>query len=381
MSSAMVRTRRRKDGSGMLLRSVLALLMLVPVGALFLQAWTSTADSRSTATAERHGIAYLQSLNHLTTALTTTQSAAVTGQAAPSDAVLRAVSAVGEADQRYGDELRTHARWFELRTSIEALPNQAHDPTAAYQAYTDVTGLLLALYAKVRQTSHLIHDSDVDISLLKDSSAEQLPETIVAAGRLSDLLVLAPTRPAQEQLGTVVELAMAWQAVTGPAGSLTDGIRDVAEDARDRAFGGELLAPMDQFQQSINHLSATAATLLHPEQLASQAPAVVSAAVTVQSTAASLASAMLDQLHVLITQRVGELDDDRRLAVGSAVLAGLLLVLLLAVSAAGRGRARSLASATQVDMARTSAPDVDLARRPGPVPGFATTGSRRSGAR
>lgn len=379
MSSGMVRARRRKDSRRMLLRSLLALLMLVPVGALFLQAWTSTAGNRSTATAERHGIAYLQSLNYLTMALMTAQSAAVTGRAAPSDAVLRAVSAVNEADQRYGDGLRTHARWYELRSRIEALPNQAHDPTAAYQAYTEVTGPLLAFYAKVRQTSHLIHDSDVDISFLKDSSAEQLPETIVAAGRLSDLLVLAPTRPAKEQLGAVVELAMAWQAVAGPAGSLTDGIRHVVEDTGDRAFGGELLAPMDRFQQSLNHLSATAATLLRPEQLASQAPAVVSAAVTVQSTAASLASATLDQLHALITQRVGGLDDDRRLAVGSAV-AALLLVLPLAVRA-GRDRARPLTSATQVDMARTSAPDVGLARRPGPVQGSAATGSRRSGAR
>ena len=94
-----------------------------------------------------------------------------------------------------------------MRAKLEALRGRsATDPEAAYTAYGEVADLLLALHRKVRESSGLVRDPDADSFFLQDSAGQELPEAVVAAGRLADLGTLVSRRPAAEQPRGLMEL-------------------------------------------------------------------------------------------------------------------------------------------------------------------------------
>jgi hypothetical protein len=372
MTVAAQRARRWPNALGAALPPLLAMALVVPVAVLFLQSRQTTDEDRSFALKERHGAEYLQSLGQVTIALADAQSAAVTGRAAPPEALTRAVEATSAIDTRLGGELRSRERWASLRAKIEAL--RGSSPTGAdpaFAAYSEVTDLLLALNGKVRETSGLARDPAADSYHLQDSATEELPEALVAMGRLADLAALAPTRRAADRVRTIADLSAARAAVASPAGDLVEDLLAAVERTESRSLGSKLLGQLDGYQRSVEALAAASALTPPataptgttgteqtdpprgttgkpgtPEKATTDSGVTVNAAgiaaarLSAQASATELSKIIYSELDELLAARVDDLDGQRRLALGATGLA-VLLILALAAGSIARTRRRT----------------------------------------
>jgi hypothetical protein len=313
------------------LRALPAVAILVPVLVLFLQDWRFVGQQVSFATQERHGIAYLQSLVPVETALTDAGSAAVADQSVPRDALVRAVAAHAAVDDRLGSELRTRDRWSELRAKIEALPNRAAtSASAVYTAYAEATDLILALFDKVRQNSQLIRDPDADAYYLEDGAAQELAEAVVAAGRYTDLAVMILARPPAEQASMVVDLTSERDSLASNARDLADDVRLAVDNTASRTLGSNLLNRLDRFQRSIDSLIPST-SLLQGRTIAANPAQVARARGETQAAASELSAAILGGIDALLVARLNSLNSERAFAAGALALAILLSLVPLAV--------------------------------------------------
>ncbi|MCM0678502.1 hypothetical protein NCC78_28075 [Micromonospora phytophila] len=337
------RVRRRHWAAARALPLLLLVALLAPVAFLFAQTWQLTADDRDLATRERMGVEYLRALAPVTDALVDAQSAAVTGRPASGEALSRAVEAAASVDARIGGELRSQERWAGLRAKIEALGDRGpNNPEAAFAAYGEVTDLLLALHRKVRETSGLVRDPGSDSFFLQDGVGKDLPEAVVAAGRLADLTALAGRRPAADGPRTVAELAALRVAALAPAGDLVTDLRAAVDSSESTDLGPSVLTPLDTYQRAVEALAAYSAPtnatgVVDPAQLAA-------ARLNAQSAARQLQPVILGELDALLAERLDDLDRDRWLAVGTAALTVLLWTALAGVWFAAARRARQRAA-------------------------------------
>ncbi|MEQ4302607.1 hypothetical protein ABNF97_14610 [Plantactinospora sp. B6F1] len=325
------RSRRAPNRTGTALRVLLAIALLLPAGVLFSAAWRSNDDRLTVAGRERHGVEYLRSLGHVTLALVDAQSGAVAGRAAAAAALRSAVEQTSGIDVRYGAELRTSERWAGLRAKIEALPDRPPaDPQDAWTVYTETTDLLLALYAKVRESSGLIRDPESDSYHLQDAVAEELPEALVAAGRLADRAVLAADRSGGDRARAASELALGRAAVLSPAADLVENLRAAVENTASRTLGGNLLSRLDGYQRAVEDLAALTRDSAAPNPIQ-----VGAARASAQLAGSGLATIILTELDILLRERIDGLTGERRIVVGALVLAVLLVLALAALSALG----------------------------------------------
>lgn len=302
--------------------------VLVAVAILFAQSWSGLSERHASAERERQGVEYLRSLNQVMMALIDMQTAAAAGRTVSRDELNHAVEGATSVDARLGEALRTRERWDGVRAKIEALPERglSRPPQDVYDAYTETGSLLLALYGKVRESSGLSRDPDADAYHLQDSAAEELPEALIAAGRLAALSRLASTRGADDQIRTAVELNAARSAVLEPAEDLVEGLQAAVDNTTSRRLSGNLLRHLDAYQQAMEALTAAAGDDRpggpDPEQ-------VEAARSTTQGAAAKLVEVLLAELDALIVTRLDGLTGQRRLA-GATAAAALLLGLVLA---------------------------------------------------
>lgn len=314
------------------MRGLLALAILVPVVVLFLQVRQTTHEKLTFGRLERHGIEYLQALAQVTTALTNAQSSAITGRAPTGDTLTRAVDNAAAVDQRYGDELRSHDRWAGVRGKIEVLPSQSlANPIAVFNAYSEASSLLLALYGHIRDTSQLVRDPDADSYYLEDGVVEQLPQAIVSAGQLADLIVLAPLRQESDRAQTVAELIAARAAMTGPTANLTGDLQSAVDGTESRTLSGNLLSRLDIFQQRMDTLAAVG-TPPTGNQQGADARKVTTAWADMQQAASELTGTLLLELDTLISKRIDGINGKQRLSIAMLVLATLLAFTPLAVT-------------------------------------------------
>lgn len=323
-----------------LLRPLLVFALLIPVGVLFGQAWQGQSDRLEFAARERQGIEYLTTLGQVTTALTDAQSAAVAGRPVDRAAVTRAVDAASAVDDRLGEELRTSERWSGLRVKIEALSSvPAGDKARVYDAYGEVTDLLLALYGKVRENSQLIRDPEADTYFLQDGAAEELPESVIAAGRFADLVVLAAARPAAERTAAIADLNAARGAVLDPAADLADGLQSAVDSTESRTLGANLLSRLDRFRRSMDGLATSAGSLDGRSPLPA-ADRLNPARIEVQSAASELSNAILAELDVLIADRQSSIRTERVVSLVTLVVAVLGCAAPTVLALTGRRRRR-----------------------------------------
>ncbi|MFF3864399.1 hypothetical protein [Micromonospora sp. NPDC001898] len=325
---------RRPALPGRVLPLLLVVALLVPVAFLFAQQRRLTGDDRGLAVRERMGVEYLRALGPVTLALVDAQSAAVAGRTASGEALNRAVQDAASVDTRIGDQLRTHDRWTGLRAKLEALPDrELTDPEAAFVAYGEVTDLLLALHRKVREGSGLMRDPQSDSFFLQDAVSEELPEALVTAGRLADLATLAARRPAAERIRTGPELAGLRVAALTPATDLVADLRAAVDSTESTKLGANVLTPLDNYQRAVERLAALSAPT--GQAGTEDAPGLggltelTAARNNAQSAARQLQPVILDELDVLLRERVDRLDRERWLA-GAALGAAVLLVAALA---------------------------------------------------
>ncbi|MEV6812891.1 hypothetical protein [Micromonospora sp. NPDC051296] len=331
------RVRRRPRTSGRLLPLLLATVLLLPVAFLVGQAHRLVDTDRRVVEQERLGVEYLRALGPVTEALVDAQSAAVTGQPLPRDILDRAVEQVTAVDVRIGGELSTSERWAGLRAKLEALPDRSlADPEAAFAAYGEVTDLLLALHGKVRETSGLIRDSGAASYFLQDGVGEEMPEAMVAAGRLTDLAVLIERRPAADRVRSLSELATLRFAALQPANDLVNNLRAVVDSTESADLGTSVLTPFDAYQRAVEAMA------IH-SQLTDRTGTVditrLSAARTeAQRAAKQLQPVLLDEIDRLLVERIDQMDRDTLRILGAGGLAGLLLIALAASGWVSRPR-------------------------------------------
>lgn len=332
------RVRRRPSVPGRALPLLLLVALLAPLAVLCSQTTRLTGDDHDLAVRERLGVRYLRALAPLTDALVAAQSAAVAGRPVPREALAAAVGQATTVDAAVGEDLRAHERWDGLRARLEALPGrELAGPEAAYQAYGEVTDLLLALHRKVRESSGLIRDPRSDSFFLQDAIGGDLPEAMVAAGRLADLATLAARRPATERERTAAELAELRVDALGPATDLIADLRSAVDHSESTDLGPNVLTPLDTYQRSVEALDANSA----PAKVSADPGRLGAARLAAQSAAAQLRPVILDQLDALLTDRLDRIDRDRALAdtslgVAAVLLVGLAVVLLNALRRARR---------------------------------------------
>jgi hypothetical protein len=335
MTSLAQRLRRWPNAPGIALRLVLPVLLLVPVGALTFQSWQAIDEKRAFAERERQGIEYLRALRQVTVALVDAQSAEVANRTADHESLDRAIEAAASVDNRLGDTLRSRERWAGVRAKIEALPERGlADPEEVYASYGEVTDLLLALHGKVRETSGMIRDPEADSYHLQDSAAEELPEALVAAGRLADLAVLATNRPAADRVRTLTELAAAQSTVFEPVEDLVEGLQAAINNTKSRRLSGNLLSRLSAYQQTVDALSA--ASLLSGTDDTPDSTRIATARTSAQIAAVELSKTMLDELDILIETRIDALGSDRLVTVLTGGIAILIILGLVALTLGGR---------------------------------------------
>ncbi|SCE86018.1 hypothetical protein [Micromonospora chokoriensis] len=368
------RARRRPSTMGRLLPLLLIGALLAPVGLLVTFAWQQTSDDRSLAARERLGVQYLTALAGVTDALVEAQSATVNGRPVAREALDRAVEEAAAVDARIGVELLSQERWAGVRAKLEALRGRsASDPESAYTAYGEATDLLLALHRKVRESSGLVRDPVADSFFLQDSAGQELPEAVVAAGRLADLSALISRRPAAEQARGLMELSGLRVAALTPAGDLVDNLRSAVDGSESTDLGANVLTPLDTYQRSVEALAAYSIPargtgVVDQAQLAA-------AALNTHRSARQLQPVILTELDALLVERIDELDRDRWSIVAAGVVAVLLLGWLAAllVNAAARARRRAALAANHTESTDTPVPNdpwqpaVNEPRGPQPV--------------
>ncbi|MEU1239198.1 hypothetical protein ABZ388_02425 [Micromonospora parva] len=348
------RARRRPSMLGRLLPLLLIGALLAPLGLLATSNWGRITDDRDFAARERLGVQYLSALAAVTDALVEAQSNAVNGRPAAREALDNAVEEAAAVDARIGGELLSQERWAGVRAKLEALRGRsATDPEAAYTAYGEVADLLLALHRKVRESSGLVRDPEADSFFLQDSAGEELPEAVVAAGRLADLGVLVSRRPAAQQPRGLMELSGVRVSALTPATDVVDNLRSAVDGSESTDLGANVLTPLDTYQRSVEALAGYSlpdkdSGVVSPGQLSA-------AALNSHRSARQLQPVILTELDALLVERIDRLNRDRWLTAGAAVVAALLLGWLAAlqVAAGRRARRRAALAATHAEGADT----------------------------
>mgnify|MGYP003471704811 CR=1 FL=1 len=309
-----------------LVRPVLALVLLVPVVTLFGMSWQSNGDSERYADHERHGVSYINALISVELALAESQTSNMTGRSVETAAqpLVRAIQTAAAADAKYGDELRTHERWAELRTKIESLSTSNTEAVAAYSAAEETAELLLALIEKVRTSSGLIRDPSADTYYLQDAAAQELPEAIVASSRLVGLAMLTVLQPATQD-ALLGDLLSSRAALASNVVDLADDVRQTVDTTDSKALGGNLLAPLDRFRQAVDSLMP-AATALRGRTLVINPAEVGQSWEAARSAAGTLSMVMLSETDSLLADRLVSLGQRTRNAILVLVAAVLLAV-------------------------------------------------------
>jgi hypothetical protein len=377
--------RRWAGGWAPVVGAALALVLLVPIGMLFVSHWRDLDDRVSVATHERHGVEYIAALGELTVALADAQSAAINGRAIPRHAVAGAVEATAEVDARLGEMHRVAQRWAQLRGVIDELTAQeSADPRTAYAAYGEAMDLLLDLHHKLRETSGLIRDADPDTYYLQDGAGEELPETVVAASRLVDLVAISaaeaaeaaeaaaqaqtqqgeetgqeeqsqpgeeaqqpPGDPAEQpspeqsalaqQAAGVAAISVARVAVAGPADDLANNIQAALDNTASRTLSSNVLSAFDRFLQAKDTLLLELAPGADPAGV--DLARLDRIRVDMQAAATDLFHALLGEMDALLASRIDELRQRQWTAAGAAAVAALLAVGAAWASLAGGRRA------------------------------------------
>lgn len=306
------------------------IILLAPLTLLLLSVSRSAGDDIGMGTRERDGIEYLTQLGPLTAALATAQSDAVAGRGVSRDTLTQATEAVEAVDARLGERLGTVERWSDLRTRIAGLASQAQlSGGAAYDAYTEVADLALALCGKVRESSELVREPSVDAYLLHHSVAEDLPGATVAMGRFGDLAALAGSRP--DRALAAAEVIAARDSALRFGTHLVNDLQGAVLSTTSSTLSANLFPHLDRLRIAMNSATQTTTlgdTVIGPAEIA----AIGAAREAVASAIAPLAEAVLGELHQIVASGISAAESQRQLASLAFSLA-VLLAFALAVLA------------------------------------------------
>jgi hypothetical protein len=318
------------DGRRNRLRSVvtavLTVLLLVPVGILFVQISDTTGADRTATESERRGVEYLTRLGPLLTAIVGAQGAALQGRPATPPALTAAVADVAEVDVRLGTALGTTNRWDGLRAKIQGLPAaSAKAPLDGFLAHVEATELLLALYGAVRDNSQLIRDPDNDVSHLQQAVTGDLPDAVSLSARTADLSLIVANAPKAQKELLGPQLAAVTMGIDVSVGRLTDNLQAAATDTGSATLSSNLLASVDGIRQGVEGL-VRAATGDTPD-----VTGLNTARAALQKATTGLSDTILTEMDGLLHSRLDDIDSTRLRALitaGAAVLIALIVIVV-----------------------------------------------------
>jgi hypothetical protein len=311
-----------------IVRALLALIMLAPVTMLFVQVWQTESTNTRSASMELDAIAYLRVLQPVLTTLAQNESLVVSQEQVVFNAMDQAMSAAGQADAKYGDELRTHERWNGFATKANALPALGNaSPIDSFNAYSAVTDLLLSLYDKVRDESGLVRDPDADVFYLEDAATHALPNAVSAAGQYGDSIVVE-FGPASGIAAARVNVSTDRALLDLNADDVGDDVSDAVDATASRSMSSTLLHKVDLFRQAIETLAPTRLAPVTTPSDSDESAALQNKAET-EAAAASLSSALLDAIETLVTDRGAAARHKQDLSLAAFVVAILIVALLI----------------------------------------------------
>jgi hypothetical protein len=304
---------------------VCALVVAVLFAAIVRQSWSDTAAAAEVVQAEQDGAATLHPMVTLLSELVEAQSSAVRGESVDADKVRKAVSALTGPNSQFGATLQTNQRLTDLNSQLESAFAKGPRGRDAYETYTPLVDLAIQMIRRIGDTSHLIHDPDLDSYYLMDAAIVRLPDAIVYAGRATDLVTLAggKTLAGEDQ----VRAAVARFTVSADAESISSGLNKSVEATARSELGTNIVERLDTFKSAADAFAPP--TMLAELSNPVDATALAASARRVYAAATSLAHLLLNELQALLRVRATNLDSERRftaIATGAAAIVGLIML-------------------------------------------------------
>jgi len=319
------------------MRKVVVVICLVTIGGLFIgvarQSLGATNATAGVVDLEADGAAMLHPMTTLLTELVTAQSAAVRGDRVQQETVRTAMSALFEPDAQYGVVLQTDQRLEDLRAQIEAAFSVAATGSAAYATWSAIVDLAVDLMRVIGDTSHLVHDPDLDSYYLMEAAIVRLPDTMVAAGRAADVVELAGGNElAGEDL---VRAAVLRFNVADHAERVSDGLLTSVDFTANSQLGTSIAPRLDEFRAAADAFSPP--TMLHDLATEVDAATMADNASLVFAKAAQLSHLLLTELQTLLQVRADDLARQQRSTLIAGAAGGVLAVVILwLVAVSGR---------------------------------------------
>jgi hypothetical protein len=338
----------------LVLLTVCALAIVALVATIVRQSAQTNSTASQLVGSESDGAAALHPMLALVGDLVDAQSAAVRG-ASTADAeksITTAIDQITGVDPEYGVKMQNSQAITNVSNQIHSIEARNLTGRAAYDGYSGLVTLALNLMRHTADTSHLIHDPEVDSYFVMDAAVNRLPDALVYAGRAADLVTLGGGSALIGADG--VSAAVARFYVSNSASQVSSGLNQSIDFTSNEALGGNIADRLDQFM-------AAAAAFAPPtmqEQMYEQIsdPTTLAAdARKVYATALSLAHFLIFQLQTLLTQRHSGLVGQWRFtetAVGLAVLVALAMLWLLIIGRPHGSHARGALVGETSDEAR-----------------------------
>jgi len=294
-------SRRPRD---VFLRVLLTIGLTAPAAALYVGFDGRLEEQRAGAARELLGVQYLRALQPLAAALGQAQSAAVSGDSAATRTAAAALdAAVADAtavDERIGDELGTRARWRDVRTRIAALPDDG-EARGVYTAYRDVSELLRALTTRVGDLSGLTNDAETDAYYLHRAVTTDLPDLVLAAGRLSDVAFISTGTATKA--ADLADLLALHRQVTTVGGQLDDDVQAAAGATPEGLPTTTVHGALEVVRTELGRFLAAADTVIDADVKPAEAAAVAAARGKLGTATAALSVTVFDELGTLLSNR------------------------------------------------------------------------------
>jgi hypothetical protein len=293
-------------------------------GAVVRQSWTNNAAAADIVRLETAGATFMHPMTSLLAELVDAQSTAVRGEAVDAAGLRKALSAVNAQDKLHGADLQTQQRLSFLASQVESAIARKQTGLDAYNAYSGLVKLASDLIRRVADTSHLIHDPDLDSYYLMDAAIVRLPDAVVLAGRAADLAVLANQQTLQGE--DAVKAAVARFGVSAAAQDVSAGLTKAVDFTHRAELGANIADRLDAFKAAADAFAPP--TMLLTLSGAVDASTLAANARRVSAAATPLTHRLLYELQELLDNRGADLSGQWRF---TAIAGGAAVVLALAV--------------------------------------------------
>lgn len=303
---------------------VCLLAMVGLLGTIVRQSWRTNSAAADVVRMEQRGAEILHPMTTLLAELVAAQSSAVRGDPVDTATVRKALAAVAEVDARHGVALATRQRLADLTVRVDAAFARGETGRPAYDTYTGIVTLAVDMMRRVGDTSHLIHDPDLDSYYLMEAAIIQLPDSMVYAGRAADLIAIAGGAALAGE--DAVRAAVARFRVSAAAEEVSAGLTQSVDFTNRAELSTNIADRLDAFRSAADSFAPP--TMLAELSTAVPADELAENARRVYAAANPLAHRLLSELQALLDQRAAKLSAEWRLTVILAGLAGIVLTVM-----------------------------------------------------